>query len=315
MLDPTDLYEIDEGVAARLGVHEGGTGPVLLHALEGFVDAGRTAELVSDHLVEAFETERLVTFDSDELHDYRGRRPLMDYDEDRWASYTAPRLVVDVARDAEGTAFLVLHGSEPDLRWERVAAGLQQVVDRFGVSLVVGVQGIPMATPHTRPVGASVSATRSELVGVQPRIFGKVRVPASFGAMLERRLGESGHDALGLTMHVPHYLAQGHFAPAALEAVRRVEHVTGLSLRAHDLEEAAHDAAEEIAERASGSDEVREVVADLERRYDAFVEANGGANLLAQPVEIPSADEIGAAFEEFLAAQDEPADGARPDED
>src|SRR5690606_31442485 len=109
------------------------------------------------------------------------------------------------------------HGSEPDLRWERVATGLQQVVDRFGVSLVVGVQGIPMATPHTRPVGASVSATRPELAGVQPRIFGKVRVPASFGAMFERRLGESGHDAVGLTMHVPHYLAQGHFAPAALE--------------------------------------------------------------------------------------------------
>lgn len=315
MLDPTDLYEIDESVAAQLAVPEGGTGPVMLHALEGFVDAGRTAELVSDHLAEAFETERLVTFDSDELHDYRGRRPLMDYDEDHWASYDAPRLVVDVARDADGTAFLVLHGAEPDLRWERVATGLQQVVDRFGVSLVMGIQGIPMATPHTRPVGASVSATRSELAGVQPRIFGKVRVPAGFGAMLEKRLGESGYDALGLTMHVPHYLAQGHYAPAALEALRRVEHVTGLSLRAHDLEEPAHAAAEEIAARATGSDEIREVVADLERRYDSFVAAHGGANLLAQPVAIPSADELGAAFEEFLAAQDEPTSEQAADED
>ena len=37
---------------------------------------------------------------------------------------------------------------------------------------------------------------------------GELRVPSSAQALLELRLGEWGHDALGFVAHVPHYLAQ-----------------------------------------------------------------------------------------------------------
>ena len=47
-------------------------------------------------------------------------------------------------------------------------------------------------------------------------MFGTVQVPASWSALLELRLGESGHDALGFAVHVPHYLAQAEFATPRL---------------------------------------------------------------------------------------------------
>ena len=83
-----------------------------------------------------------------------------------------------------GTAFLLMHGLEPDVQWERFAAAVRQLVERFSVPLTVGVNGIPMGVPHTRPLGVTTHGTRPELVAA-PGWFGTVQVPASVGAMLE----------------------------------------------------------------------------------------------------------------------------------
>ena len=40
--------------------------------------------------------------------------------------------------------FLLLHGVEPDVQWERYVAAVRQIVERFDVPLTVGVHGIPM---------------------------------------------------------------------------------------------------------------------------------------------------------------------------
>ena len=48
---------------------EAGSGPVLLHAVAGFVDAGSAGEVAVDHLLEIGEVTRLVTFDADQLID------------------------------------------------------------------------------------------------------------------------------------------------------------------------------------------------------------------------------------------------------
>lgn len=309
MLDPEKIYDVDPDVAAVLPTGDGVTGPVLLHALDGYVDAGNAAEQLVEHLRATFPAERLVTFDVDQLLNYRARRPLMVFDEDRWESYDDPELAIDLLRDAEGTPFLLLYGREPDLQWERVVASLRAIVERFGVSLVVGTQGVPMGVPHTRPVGATASATRSELIGVQPRVFGRVTVPAGFSHLLERRLGEAGVDAMGFSIHVPHYLAQGSFAPAALAAASRIERTTGLDLRSGDLEPLSKEAIAEIDEQATRSEEVQKVVAHLEAQYDSFVAAAGRTNLLAEAVPIPTAEEIGAELERFLAEQSAGDDG------
>ena len=69
MMDPADLYTVDEAVVAKLQ----GTHPVLVHQLDGFVDAGQAGRLFSAHLLEQLEHEVLVEFDHDQLHDYRSR--------------------------------------------------------------------------------------------------------------------------------------------------------------------------------------------------------------------------------------------------
>lgn len=310
MLDPQDIYELDPVAAAEVDARAAaqGSGPVLVHAVRGFVDAGSTGQLAVEHLAEELPTTRLATFDVDQLVDYRSRRPVMTFEATTWTSYDAPQLVVDMVRDAEGVPFLLLHGSEPDVQWERYVAAVRQIVERFDVPLTVGLHGIPMGLPHTRPVSVTAHATRPELVAEHPAWFGKVQVPASAGALLELRLGEAGHDAVGFAVHVPHYLAQSAYPQATIAGLRAIERATGLELRTDELEQAATDATLEIERQVAESDEVRTLVHALEEQYDAFSRSIGRTSLLAQSADLPTADELGAEFERFLAQQgDDPA--------
>jgi predicted ATP-grasp superfamily ATP-dependent carboligase len=307
MLDPKDIYELDPVAAAEVDARAAaqGSGPVLVHAVRGFVDAGSTGQLAVEHLAEELTTTRLATFDADQLVDYRSRRPVMTFEATTWTAYDAPELVVDMVRDGDGVPFLLLHGSEPDVQWERYVAAVRQIVERFDVPLTVGLHGIPMGLPHTRPVSVTAHATRPELVADHPAWFGKVQVPASAGALLELRLGEAGHDAVGFAVHVPHYLAQSAYPQATIAGLRAIERATGLELRAHELEQAATDATLEIERQVAESDEVRTLVHALEEQYDAFSRSIGRTSLLAQSADLPTADELGAEFERFLAQQGE----------
>lgn len=301
MLDPSELYEVDDAVARVLAERADGPGPVLLHTVRGFVDAGSTQEVVADHLTDGQEAERLVTFDVDQLLDYRARRPAMTFASSTWATYDAPVLAVDLLRDADDVPYLLLHGPEPDVQWERWVSAVRTVVERFGVSLTVGLHGVPMGVPHTRPIGFTAHGTRPELVAGYTSWLGTVQVPASAGALLELRLGEAGHDAMGFAIHVPHYLAQSTFPPAAMAGLLEVERATGLDLRSAGLAEASAEALEEVARQVAGAEDVGAVVHALEEQYDAFTRGADRAGLLAEDQQIPTADELGAEFERFLA--------------
>lgn len=284
---------------------------VMIVTLGGFVDAGNTQRLLSDHLLATTEGSVVASFDVDQLLDYRGRRPGMVFDTNRWLSYEDPCLALHRLVDRDGTPFFLLTGPEPDYQWERVVEAIRQLVVALGVDLVVSAHGIPMAVPHTRPIGMTAHATDPRLIPEQLNPFGRVEVPGSLASLLELRLGESGHDAMGFAIHVPHYLAQSEFADGAVTALNAITGATALNLSIDDLVAAAGLNRAEIAQELAGSEEVAQVVAALERQYDTFVEGLQKPSLLATDVsELPSADEIGAELEQFLRnVADDDGDG------
>ena len=97
-------------------------GPVMLVALDGFLDAGNAGRLAVDHLLGADPGRVVASFDLDAFYDYRARRPPMTFVEDHYEGYVAPRLVVRLQHDGRGTPYLLMHGPEPDTHWEAFAA-------------------------------------------------------------------------------------------------------------------------------------------------------------------------------------------------
>jgi predicted ATP-grasp superfamily ATP-dependent carboligase len=302
VLDPDALYELD-AVQPQPGELER---PVLVYALGGFVDAGQAGRLAAEHLLATLPHRVLVRFDVDQLYDYRARRPLMTFTRDHWESYDAPRLELSLVEDAAGTGFLMLTGPEPDIQWERFTASVSRLVTRYDVRLSVGVHAIPMAVPHTRSIGVTAHATRPELVAGHEPWVTRVQVPGHMAGLLEFRLGEAGMDAAGFAVHVPHYLAQAEYPPAAIALLNGVTAATGLAFRTGELDEAAGRAKKQIDEQVAASDEIAEAVRGLEARYDAVAEANTSSLPLAGPdARMPDGDEIAAEFERFLSEQEE----------
>ncbi|QBX56951.1 PAC2 family protein [Nocardioides seonyuensis] len=278
----------------------------LVCVLTGFLDAGKSAELAASYLADLSESKVVATFDVDVFHDYRARRPPVTFVRDRYDSYEAPRLVVRALRDTGGTPFLLLQGPEPDTRWEGFARAVREVIEHFGVSRTVGMGAVPMAVPHTRPIAITPHANRPELVLGHSPWQGELRVPASAQALLEIRLGEWGHDALGFVAHIPHYLAQMEYPQAAVALVEQVELGGRLTVDLTELRAAAESTEAEIERYLESHDEVGEVVRGLEQQYDAFREAEeSGSSLLAADEPLPTGEEIGRQFEQFLAGLDE----------
>ena len=299
--DPRELYELEPDLPDL-------DSPVLIQALDGFVDAGAAKRLTREHLLSAHGSRVVATFDVDALLDYRARRPAMTFDEDHWADYADPKLAIHLLHDADATPFLLLTGPEPDIRWEAFTAAVGQVVADLGVRLTVGLNAIPMAVPHTRPLGMIAHASRPEMVAGYEKWVGNVQVPSSAGHLLEFRLGQAGHDAAGFAVAVPHYLAETEYPAAAVALLESVSGLTGLSLPAGELLEAAAAVKQQVDDQISGSEEVAAIVQALEGQYDSYLKGSRRSLLATMGGSLPTADELGDELERFLAEQTE--DGA-----
>jgi len=293
--NPADLYEAGPAAPDADG------NLVMLYYLDGFIDAGAAGRLLTTHLLTTLEHEQVARFDIDSLLDYRSRRPVMTFSKDHWDDYDAPELAVSLLHDTEGTPFLLLAGLEPDREWEAFTAAVMQLSADLRARLVVGFHGIPMGVPHTRKLGVTAHATQPELIEGYRPLVDNLQVPGSAAALLEYRLGAAGRGAMGFAVHVPHYLAQAAYPAAAVTLLESVQRATGLVLPADALREAARRTDLEIARQVEGSTEVAEVVQALEQQYDAFTADR--ESLLATDEQVPTAEELGAQFERFLAEQ------------
>jgi PAC2 family len=302
VLDPDGLYELADELPEL-------DRPVLVVAMTGFVDAAGATKLAADHLRDSGDPVPVATFDVDQLYDYRARRPAMLFVEDHWEGYEAPEIRVQALTDSAGTRFLMLDGPEPDVQWERFVAAVEALCVRLDVRASVGFNSIPMAVPHTRPLGVTAHASRRELINDYQPWLQRVQVPGSAVHLLEYRLGEAGRDSMGFSVHVPHYLAQTDYPAAAQTMLEAVSKATGLELVTDSLRAAAESVRVDVDGQVERSEEVASVVRALEEQYDAYV-AGRGDNLLAGDAgPLPTADELGAELERFLAEQTD-----RPDQ-
>ncbi|MEO6604221.1 MAG: PAC2 family protein, partial [Aeromicrobium sp.] len=143
----------------RKSAASAGTGPVLIHALDGFLGAGSASRLAANEL-RSGEGEVMYEYDLDSMFDYRARRPMMAFNEDRYVEYADPRLQIVLEHDENGTPYLLLAGPEPDFQWERFIAETHEVIEDLGVPLSLGLGAVPMGVPHTRPPMITAHGTR-----------------------------------------------------------------------------------------------------------------------------------------------------------
>ena len=295
MQDPAGLYDLTPDVTVPVGLH-------LVAALTGFSDAGSAVTQLSDYLLDTMSHSVIARFDNDALLDYRARRPTIYFDQDHIADYSPLALNLYLMKDELDQPFLLLTGYEPDFQWDRFTSAVLQLISRYEVKATTWVHAIPMPVPHTRAVGTTVSGNRTELVESMSIWRPRTQAPANALHLVEYRLNELHHPVAGFVLLIPHYLADTEFPLAAVSALESVSAATGLIFPTDRLREDGRDFLAKIDGQVESNQELARLVGTLEERHDSYVQDNPLRSPLTDvDGELPTADEIAAELQNFLA--------------
>lgn len=294
----------------------------MLVVLGGMSDAGGVLSQLADYLWDRSDPREVLRFETDLLFDYRARRPSITFDEDHFVDYSPESLSLFLAHDELGSPFLLLQGFEPDFRWEQFIDEVLLLVDEFEVSTTVWSHSIPMPVPHTRPIRATVSGTREDLIEARSVWRPTSKLPASVTHVLEYRLQNLGEDVVGFSLLVPHYLASTEFPDALLTSLDSFMAATGLLFATDEVRESRQGFLAQVDQQISENHESVEMLHGLEARYDAYMEdqtpLHGDAEpspLIGEDGSIPTADQLASELERFLAQHREsgPRDPGAPE--
>ncbi len=269
--------------------------PVLLMALEGWIDAGMGSTTAMTTLLNGLDTQRIATFDADELLDHRARRPVMNLVEGVVTNLVWPTIELHAAKDLAGHDLLLLVGAEPDHSWRAFSHAVVDLANGFGTRMVIGFGCYPAATPHTRPTLLSCTAASPQLAERWPFLRGTLDVPAGIQAAIEAQAAEAGVPAMGVWAQVPHYTSAMAYPAASMALLDGVMQMGDLSLPLGDLPDESREARDRLDQIIAGNEEHQQMVQALEQEADATA--------TQASTRIPSGDELAAEVERFLRDQ------------
>ena len=272
--------------------------PVMILALEGWIDAGMAANGARTAIIEGIDTEPLASFDTDVLLDHRARRPMMSLVEGHVEQLTWPTIEVRGGIDDAGNHVVLVVGAEPDHAWGRFCTAVTDLALDLDVRMVIGLGAYPAPVPHTRDTNLALTSPSTELLDSHTGFFrGTIDVPAGIQSAIEMSTHDVGISSMALWAQVPHYISGMNYPAGSLALVEGLGRVAGLSFPTASLALEATSTRHRLDELVSGNRQHEEMLRQLEEVADA-------APAVDDLGPIPSGDEIADEFQKFLRDQE-----------
>lgn len=272
--------------------------PVMVVALEGWIDAGSAAAGAMQSIIDGDDTTLLATFDTDRLLDQRARRPIMSLSEGLMTDLTWPSIELRRGQDTSGRDVVYLAGAEPDHLWHEFCSDVTEVIGTLGITTVIGLGAYPAAVPHTRPTRLALTSPSEAVMAANPDfVRGSLEVPAGIQAAIEMQAHEAGLPAMGLWAQVPHYISGVPYPAGSVALINGLEKVAGLRIATGELPDQADLVVTQLDSLVVGNEQHQAMVGALETTFDEALD--GG---LDGP--LPTGDEIADEFQAFLREQD-----------
>jgi len=273
--------------------------PMLVLALEGWIDAGLAAASAAELLCDQLDTVTVARFSTDDLLDYRARRPVAHLTDGVLRGLTWPEIELRAATDGAGNEMMLLVGAEPDRLWQQFTDEVVALALDFGARMCVGLGAYPFAAPHTRsPRVACTASTPSLAEGTFLRA--SLDFPGGIQAAIEQGCDERGIPAVGLWAQIPHYVpANMPFPAGSVALVEGLSQLGNLSLPLGDLSARAEATRNRLDELIAQNPEHVEMLHQLEAAWERSEPREPTMGLS----DLPSGDELVAELEEYLRDQ------------
>ncbi len=264
--------------------------PVMLVGLEGWFDVASAATQAVNTFISAEQAVTVGSIDPDPFYDFTQQRPHVSID-DEIREIVWPSNEFVLQRNPGHRDVVGLIGVEPHLSWKTYVEAIVVVAKALGCEAVVTVGSGAEAIPHSRtpPVtGSTANADLAKRLGlVAPSYQGITGVVGVLQAELEAR----DIPSVSLRVGVPHYLMNAEHPQATTALVRHLSHVLDVPNTADFSDQV--DSWRNVHDEITANDEqLKMYVQLLESEFDRRAEA-----------QIPSADDLGSAFEDFLRDQ------------
>ncbi len=270
---------------------------MLVLALEGWIDAGLAAAGAAELLSTRLDAVTVARFSTDDLLDYRARRPVAHLVDGVLRGLTWPGIELRAATDDGGKEMLLLVGAEPDRLWHRFTDEVVALALDFGVRLCVGLGAYPFAAPHTRPSRVACTASTPRLAEGS-FLRASLDFPGGIQAAIEQACDERGIPAAGLWAQIPHYVpANMPFPAGSVALLENLSLLADLSLPVGDLATRAEATRHRLDELIAPNPEHVEMLRQLEVAWE---QSERPAPSSMGMSELPSGDELVAELEEYL---------------
>jgi predicted ATP-grasp superfamily ATP-dependent carboligase len=280
--------------------------PVMVVALDGWIDSGLGASTAMTTLASASDAETVAEFDTDRLVDHRSRRPVVHLVNGLITGLTWPSIELRAGTDADGRDVLLLVGAEPDFEWQAFADAVVDLAHGFDCRMIVELGAYPAPVAHTRPTALSVTTSSTEL---SDRLHGFVRgtldVPGGIHSVIDVEANDAGIPAVGLWAQVPHYVASMPYPAASIALIEGLHEVAGIRFEPGELETDARATRARVDELVAENPQHRNMVAQLEQMMDEGLGGPDDAPTFGFD-RIPSGDELAEELQRFL--RDRPDD-------
>jgi hypothetical protein len=264
--------------------------PVMIAAFEGWNDAADAASNAVRHLAEVLDADLFGAMDAEDYYDFQVNRPTLALTEDGERELVWPTTRFSVARVpvagpvTEGAEprvrdVVLVHGIEPNMRWQSFSEELFDLARDLGVTTVVVLGALLADVPHTRPVPVSGSSGDPELAAAHGFETPTYQGPTGINGVLQELARQEEIPMVSFWAAVPHYVAQAPCPKATLALIRRLEDLLDLAIPVGDLPQEAQEWESGVDELAGEDSEVAEYVRSLEEAKDTadLPEASGEA--------------------------------------
>ena len=142
--------------------------PDLVTAFAGWSDAAQAATGTVAYLVKRLDAKRFAEINAEDFYDFSTIRPTITVDRGLITSLKLPRSSFFYWQNqASDHDLVLLHGIEPQLRWQRFVDLILDLAGQLQVHRIYALGGLYDRTPHTR----------------EPRISGLVNEPGLLDAL------------------------------------------------------------------------------------------------------------------------------------